>query len=57
MEEDERRASSAEEQVGQREDWRLGGMTTEDREWEQASLQRNRDRQARLREPTSAAGE
>ncbi len=46
MEEDARRAASAEEQVSQREDRRLGGMTAEDREWEQASLQRNRDRQA-----------
>ena len=46
MDEDERRASSAEEHVSQREDRRLGGMTAEDREWEQASQQRNRERQA-----------
>ena len=32
--------------VGEREDTRLGGMSAEDRDWEQASLQRNRDRQA-----------
>ena len=39
-------ASSAEEQNRQREDRRLDGMTAEDRDWEQASQQRNRDRQA-----------
>ena len=49
MDEDARRAPSAEEQASQREDRRLGGMTAEDREWEQASLQRDRERQARLR--------
>ena len=57
MDEDERRAPSAGEQVSQREDRRLGGMTAEDREWEQASLQRNRDRQSRLREPQIGADE
>ncbi len=45
MDEDERRAST-EDQVSQREDRRLAGMSAEDREWEQASLQRNQDRQA-----------
>ena len=48
-EEDERaenRASSAGEQTRQREQRRLGGMTAEDRDREQASQQRNRDRQA-----------
>ena len=39
-------APSAGEQTRQREERRLGGMTAEDREWEQASQQRNRDRQA-----------
>lgn len=42
-------AQSAAEDVSQREDRRLAGMTTEDREWEQASLQRNRDTPARTR--------
>jgi hypothetical protein len=46
MDEDERRAASAEKQVSQREDRRLGGMTTEDRE-----------RHARSPEPTIAADE
>ena len=55
--EDERRAASTDEQVSQREDRRLGGMTADDRAWEQASLQRDRDRQARLREPTRSAEE
>ena len=55
MEEDEQRGSSAAEQAGQREERRLGGMSAEDREWEQASLQRDRERQARLREPGMAA--
>lgn len=32
--------------AGEREDTRLGGMSAEERDWEQASLQRNRDRQA-----------
>jgi hypothetical protein len=39
-------ASSAGEQTRQREERRLGGMTAEDRDWEQARQQRNRDRQA-----------
>jgi hypothetical protein len=38
-------ASSAGEQTRQREERRLGGMTAEDRDWEQARQQRNRDRQ------------
>ena len=42
-------AQSAAEDVSQREDRRLAGMTTADREWEQASLQRNLDTQARTR--------
>lgn len=33
------------DQVSQREDRRLAGMTAEDREWEQASLERNRESQ------------
>ena len=57
MDEDARRASSSAEQSSQREERRLGGMTAEDREWEQASLQRNRDRQARSGEPTISSGE
>jgi hypothetical protein len=39
-------ASSAGDQTRQREERRVGGMSAEDRDWEQASLQRNRDRQA-----------
>lgn len=45
---DQRRATSPEEELNQRETRRLAGMTSEDREWEQAALQRNRDAQARL---------
>ena len=45
-ESDEGSGSSAGSQSSQREARRLGGMTAEDRAWEQASQQRNRDRQA-----------
>lgn len=48
-------ASSAAEQSSQREARRLGGMTAEDRDWEQASLQRDRDRQAQSGDPTISA--
>jgi hypothetical protein len=37
------RAQSFGEEISQREERRLTGMSAEDREWEQASLQRNRD--------------
>lgn len=37
------RAQSADEEISQREERRLTGMSADDREWEQASLQRNRD--------------
>jgi hypothetical protein len=37
------RAQSPGEEISQREERRLGGMSADDREWEQASLQRNRD--------------
>jgi hypothetical protein len=43
---DEGAASSGGEQSRQREERRLGGMTAEDRDWEKASQERNRDRQA-----------
>ena len=43
---DEDAATSAGEQDRQREERRLGGMTAEDRDWEKASQQRDRDRQA-----------
>ena len=46
MDEDERRAASAGEQASQREDRRLSGMTAEDREGEQSSQQRDRERQS-----------
>jgi hypothetical protein len=36
-------AQSPGEEISQREERRLTGMSTEDRDWEQASLQRNRD--------------
>ena len=45
-ERDESAAPSAGERTRQREEQRLGGMTAEDREWEQSSQQRDRDRQA-----------
>ena len=50
-------ASSAAEQVSQREARRREAMTAEDREWEQASQQRHRERQARSSEPATAANE
>jgi hypothetical protein len=50
-------ASSAAAQSSQREARRRGGMTAEDRDWEQASQQRNRDRQAQSGEPTISADE
>jgi 5-methylcytosine-specific restriction endonuclease McrA len=37
------RAHTPGEEISQREERRLTGMSEEDREWEQASLQRNRD--------------
>jgi hypothetical protein len=37
------RAHSPSEEISQREERRLTGMSAEDRDWEQASLQRNRD--------------
>jgi hypothetical protein len=40
------RARSPEEEISQREERRLAGMSAEDRAWEQASLQRNREAQA-----------
>jgi hypothetical protein len=37
------RAHTPGEEISQREERRLVGMSAEDRDWEQASLQRNRD--------------
>jgi FtsZ-interacting cell division protein ZipA len=37
------RAQSPSEEISNREERRLTGMSTEDQDWEQASLQRNRD--------------
>jgi hypothetical protein len=54
---DESAASSAGDQSRQREERRQGGMSAEDRAWEQASLQRNRDRQAQSGAAKSAAEE
>ena len=45
------------DRISQREDRRLAGMTVEDRAWEQASLGRDRDTQARARTPQNAADE
>jgi hypothetical protein len=42
----ENHAPSSGEQSRQREERRRGAMTAEDREWEEASQQRSRDRQA-----------
>ena len=42
-------AQSPSEEISQREERRLTGMSTEDRDWEQASLQRNRDIQEQRR--------
>jgi hypothetical protein len=39
-------ARSPAEELSQREDRRLGGMSAEDRAWETASLARNRERDA-----------
>ena len=39
---EQRRATSPEEEISQRETRRLDGMSSEDQEWEQAALQRNR---------------
>jgi FtsZ-interacting cell division protein ZipA len=43
------RAQSPSEELSQREDYRLAAMSAEDRDWEQASLQRNRDIQEQRR--------
>ena len=40
---EESRAQSPGDEISQREERRLTGMSAEDRDWEQASLQRNRD--------------
>jgi flagellar biosynthesis/type III secretory pathway M-ring protein FliF/YscJ len=45
-------AHSIAEDISTREDRRLAGMTAEDRDWEQASLQRNRDTEAHARRTT-----
>jgi hypothetical protein len=46
------RAQSPVEETSQREEHRLGGMSAEDREWEQASLQRNREQIERAQRAT-----
>ena len=48
MVQEQGRAHSPEEEISQREARRLAGMSAEDRAWEQASLQRNREAQGRL---------
>ncbi len=45
-------AHSAAEEISQREDRRLGGMSVEDRAWETASLARQRERDARTQRDT-----
>ena len=42
----EDQGASPEREAGQREAHRLAGMSAEDREWEQATLHRHRDREA-----------
>ncbi len=46
------RAHSPEEEISQREDRRLGGMSVEDRAWETASLARQRERDAQVQRDT-----
>ena len=53
----EQATASAAEQSSQREERRRAGMTVEDRAWEQASQQRDRERRAHAGEPTIAADE
>ncbi len=45
---DERRATSPEEVVDQRETRRLSNMSEEDQAWEQAALKRNREAPGRV---------
>ena len=56
-ERDESPAPSAGDQSRQRDERRQGGMTAEDRAWEQASQQRDRDRQAQSGAAKTAADE
>jgi FtsZ-interacting cell division protein ZipA len=49
------RAQSPGEEISQREERRLTGMSAEDREWEQASLQRNRDIQDERTRPVQGS--
>ena len=53
----ENHAPSSGEQSRQREERRRGAMTAEDREWEEASKQRNRDRQAQSGEAKTPTDE
>ncbi len=48
-------ARSAGAEITQREDRRLAGMTAEDQAWEQASLQRHRESEARIRQAETSA--
>jgi hypothetical protein len=54
---DEGAASSAGDQSRQREERRRGGMTAEDRDWEKASQQRERDRLAQSGAAKTSADE
>ena len=54
---DEDAATSAGELDRRREVRRLSGMTAEDRDWEKASQQRDRDRQAQFGAAKTAADE
>jgi FtsZ-interacting cell division protein ZipA len=49
------RAQSPADELSQREERRLSGMSAEDREWEQASLQRNRDLQHERTQPVQGS--
>jgi membrane protein implicated in regulation of membrane protease activity len=50
------RAQSSAEDISQREDRRLGAMTPEDRAWETASLERNREREERASRARASSG-
>ena len=50
------RAQSPAEEISQREERRLGAMTAEDRAWETASLEKNREREERAARASATGG-
>ena len=50
------RAQSPAEEISQREDRRLAAMTAEDRAWETASLEKNREREERAARASASGG-